>query len=157
MSVPRRKPPLEASRAASAARQLATRPPARVPSAERLDIALAAVEAINATIGSAVMVATERVSRAHEGTLADGAAFEWRMFHPLFATEDQRAGMDGFLSKPKPVVKHRPPAPRAGRSSRHGRVGRELEPPHQGIQSHRLVPQLLRRLGPFVDHLDVVA
>jgi enoyl-CoA hydratase len=54
-----------------------------------------------------VMMAKESVNRAFEGTLADGVAYERRLFHSLFATEDQKEGMDAFVNKRKPVFKHR--------------------------------------------------
>ncbi len=55
----------------------------------------------------AVMAAKESVNRAFEGSLSDGVMFERRMFHALFATEDQKEGMDAFVNKRKPVFKHR--------------------------------------------------
>ena len=39
--------------------------------------------------------------------LADGVGFERRVFHSLFATEDQKEGMDAFVNKRKPVFRHR--------------------------------------------------
>ena len=57
--------------------------------------------------GPSVMMAKEAVNRAFEGTLADGITFERRMFHSLFATEDQKEGMDAFLAKRKPAFRHR--------------------------------------------------
>jgi enoyl-CoA hydratase len=33
--------------------------------------------------------------------------FERRMFHALFATEDQKEGMDAFVNKRKAQFKHR--------------------------------------------------
>jgi enoyl-CoA hydratase len=45
------------------------------------------------------MAAKESVNRAFEGTLADGIMFERRMFHALFATADQKEGMDAFVNK----------------------------------------------------------
>ena len=41
------------------------------------------------------------MNRAFEGTLADGVMFERRLFHALFATQDQKEGMDAFLGKPQ--------------------------------------------------------
>jgi enoyl-CoA hydratase len=55
----------------------------------------------------AVMAAKESVNRAFEGSLSDGILFERRMFHALFATEDQKEGMDAFVNKRKAVFKHR--------------------------------------------------
>jgi enoyl-CoA hydratase len=37
----------------------------------------------------------------------DGVMFERRLFHAMFATEDQKEGMDAFVNKRKPVFKHR--------------------------------------------------
>ena len=54
----------------------------------------------------AVMAAKESVNRAFEGTLADGVMFERRLFHALFATQDQKEGMDAFLNKRKAVFTH---------------------------------------------------
>jgi len=42
-----------------------------------------------------------------ESGLADGVMFERRMFHALFATEDQKEGMDAFVNKRKAAFKHR--------------------------------------------------
>ena len=55
----------------------------------------------------AVMAAKESVNRAFEGPLADGIMFERRLFHALFATEDQKEGMDAFVNKRKAAFKHR--------------------------------------------------
>jgi enoyl-CoA hydratase len=55
----------------------------------------------------AVMAAKESVNRAFEGSLSDGVMFERRLFHALFATADQKEGMDAFVVKRKPVFKHR--------------------------------------------------
>ena len=38
---------------------------------------------------------------------AEGVHFERRLFHSLFATEDQKEGMAAFVEKRKPVFKHR--------------------------------------------------
>ena len=55
----------------------------------------------------AVMAAKESVNRAFESGLSDGVMFERRLFHALFATEDQKEGMDAFLNKRKAEFKHR--------------------------------------------------
>lgn len=49
----------------------------------------------------ATMAAKESVNRAYEGTLSDGIVFERRLFHALFATADQKEGMDAFVNKRK--------------------------------------------------------
>ena len=54
-----------------------------------------------------VMAAKESVNRAYESGLSDGVMFERRLFHGLFATEDQKEGMDAFLNKRPAVFKHR--------------------------------------------------
>lgn len=48
------------------------------------------------------MVVKESVNRAFETTLAEGLLFERRMFHAVFATEDQKEGMAAFLEKRQP-------------------------------------------------------
>jgi enoyl-CoA hydratase len=53
-----------------------------------------------------VMAAKESVNRAYEGTLADGVMFERRLFHALFATDDQKEGMDAFVNKRQPSFTH---------------------------------------------------
>ena len=67
-----------------------------------LSEALAAAELICALGGASVMMAKESVNRAFESSLSDGVSFERRLFHSLFATADQKEGMDAFLNKRKP-------------------------------------------------------
>ena len=78
-----------------------------VPAAELMAVALAAAKSICEFSGPSVMMAKECVNRAFEGTLADGVSHERRVFHSLFATEDQKEGMDAFVNKRKPVFKQR--------------------------------------------------
>jgi enoyl-CoA hydratase len=77
-----------------------------VPAERLLDEALAAAEAINALSGPSVALAKECVNRAFEGALADGVMYERRVFHSLFATADQKEGMDAFLAKRPPNFRH---------------------------------------------------
>ena len=56
---------------------------------------------------ASVMAAKEAVNRAFESGLSDGVMFERRLFHALFATEDQKEGMDAFVNKRKAEFKHR--------------------------------------------------
>ena len=78
-----------------------------VPADKLLDEALAAAAAICALSAPSLMMAKESVNRAYEGTLADGVSYERRLFHSLFATEDQKEGMEAFVAKRKPAFKHR--------------------------------------------------
>lgn len=52
-------------------------------------------------------MAKEAVGAAFESTLQQGLMFERRMFHALFATEDQAEGMSAFTQKRDPVWRHR--------------------------------------------------
>src|SRR5690348_9690505 len=54
-----------------------------------------------------VLAGKEAVNRAFETTLAEGVRFERRLFHALFATEDQKEGMAAFVEKRKPRFKNR--------------------------------------------------
>ena len=78
-----------------------------VPADQLLAETLAAAATICAMSLPSVMMAKESVNRAFEGTLADGISFERRLFHSLFATLDQKEGMDAFVAKRKPAFKHR--------------------------------------------------
>ncbi len=79
----------------------------RVVSLDKLmDEALGAALMISDYSLIAVMAAKESVNRAFEGTLNDGIMFERRLFHALFATADQKEGMDAFVNKRKAVFRH---------------------------------------------------
>ena len=78
-----------------------------VPAAELLDVALAAAQNVCEFSGPSVMMAKECVNRAYESALSDGVTFERRVFHSLFATEDQKEGMDAFVNKRKASFKQR--------------------------------------------------
>jgi len=54
-----------------------------------------------------VMMAKESVNRAFESTLAEGITFERRLFHSMFALEDQKEGMAAFVEKRKPSFKNK--------------------------------------------------
>ncbi len=51
------------------------------------------------------MMAKETVNRAYETTLSEGVRFERRLFHAMFATDDQKEGMRAFVDKRKPDFK----------------------------------------------------
>lgn len=78
-----------------------------VPLDKLMDEALGAALTICGFGLPSVMAAKEAVNRAFEGSLADGVMFERRLFHALFATEDQKEGMDAFVNKRPAVFKHR--------------------------------------------------
>ena len=78
-----------------------------VPADKLLDEALSVAAAISALSGPSVALAKACVNKAFEGGLKDGIDHERRLFHSLFATEDQKEGMDAFLSKRAPVFKQR--------------------------------------------------
>jgi enoyl-CoA hydratase len=78
-----------------------------VPIAELMNVALAAAQTICELSGPSLAMAKECVNRAFEGSLSDGVMFERRSFHSLFATEDQKEGMDAFLAKRKAEFRQR--------------------------------------------------
>jgi len=77
-----------------------------VPLDKLMDEALGAALTICQFSLPSVMAAKECVNRAYEGTLADGVMFERRLFHALFATADQKEGMDAFVNKRAAEFKH---------------------------------------------------
>ena len=78
-----------------------------VPAKSLVDDAVAVAATICEFSLPSVMMAKEAVNRAYEGTLSDGVHFERRLFHSLFATEDQKIGMKAFVEKQKPEFKHK--------------------------------------------------
>jgi enoyl-CoA hydratase len=70
--------------------------------AETLDAALL----ICTMSGPSVMLAKQCVNRAFESGLSDGVSYERHVFYSLFATADQKEGMDAFVNKRKPAFKH---------------------------------------------------
>ena len=77
-----------------------------VPYEKLAEEALGAALTIASFSQIAVMAAKESVNRAFEGGLSDGVMFERRLFHALFATADQKEGMDAFLTKRTPEFKN---------------------------------------------------
>ena len=78
-----------------------------VPADKLLDEALAVAKRIAEMSRPSVMIAKEAVNRAYETSLAEGVRFERRVFHSLFATQDQKEGMAAFVEKRKPKFKNR--------------------------------------------------
>ena len=78
-----------------------------VPADRLLDEALAAAQTICSLGLPSILAAKDCVNHAFEGPLTEGIAYERRAFHALFATEDQKEGMDAFLGKRAPTFRHR--------------------------------------------------
>ncbi|MDW4498170.1 enoyl-CoA hydratase [Sulfitobacter sp. D35] len=70
-----------------------------VPAKKLMDETMAAAQKIAEKSMITVMVVKEAVNRAYEVPLREGLLFERRVFHSLFATEDQKEGMSAFLEK----------------------------------------------------------
>lgn len=80
----------------------------RIVSADKLlEEALSAARTIASYSQPSTATCKEAVNRAFELTLSEGVRFERRVFHALFATEDQREGMAAFLEKRAPNFRHR--------------------------------------------------
>ncbi len=73
-----------------------------VPAKKLMEEALGAAQKIAEKSMLTTMVVKEAVNRSYETTLREGILFERRMFHALFATEDQKEGMSAFLEKREP-------------------------------------------------------
>jgi enoyl-CoA hydratase len=78
-----------------------------VPAAQVLEEALKVAETIASFSLPSVMMAKESLNRSFEATLGEGILFERRMFHSLFATDDQKEGMSAFIEKRPAHFKHR--------------------------------------------------
>ena len=78
-----------------------------VPLASLMDEAMKMAELIASMPLPATMMAKEAVNVALETTLAEGIRFERRVFHSLFATEDQKEGMAAFAGTRAPNFKNK--------------------------------------------------
>jgi enoyl-CoA hydratase len=78
-----------------------------VPGARLMDEALKAAETIASMSLPAVLAAKEAINRSFETSLAEGERFERRVFHALFATDDQKEGMAAFIEKRPPKFRNR--------------------------------------------------
>ena len=76
-----------------------------VPADKLVEEALSAAQRIARQSPLAVLMNKELVNSAYETTLATGLAIERRLFHSLFAFEDQKEGMAAFAEKRKPAFK----------------------------------------------------
>jgi enoyl-CoA hydratase len=77
-----------------------------VPLAELTSETMKSANKIAAASLPAAMMVKECVNRAQETTLAEGVRFERRVFHAMFATQDQKEGMAAFAEKRKPSFKN---------------------------------------------------
>ena len=70
-----------------------------VPAKKLMEEAMAAATKITEKSTLTAMAVKEAVNRSYETTLREGLLFERRLFHAMFATEDQKEGMSAFLDK----------------------------------------------------------
>jgi enoyl-CoA hydratase len=70
-----------------------------VPAKTLVEEAMKAAGKIAAKSALTVLAVKEAVNRAQETSLREGLLFERRLFHALFATEDQKEGMAAFVEK----------------------------------------------------------
>jgi enoyl-CoA hydratase len=78
-----------------------------VPLANLMDEAMKTAETIASMSLPSVLAAKEAINRAFETPLAEGVLFERRVFHALFATQDQKEGMAAFVEKRPAKFTHR--------------------------------------------------
>ncbi|MBR0657341.1 enoyl-CoA hydratase [Plastoroseomonas arctica] len=78
-----------------------------VPLADLMAEALKIGEKIASLSGPSVAIAKDAVNAAFETTLTEGVKTERRMFLGLFATADQKEGMNAFAEKRRPNFTHR--------------------------------------------------
>jgi enoyl-CoA hydratase len=78
-----------------------------VPAESLMEEAMKVAETIATMSLPAVLAGKEAINRAFESPLAEGVIFERRIFHALFATQDQKEGMNAFVEKRKPQWKNK--------------------------------------------------
>jgi enoyl-CoA hydratase len=78
-----------------------------VPAADLVEEAVKAARKIADFSLPAVMMAKEAVNRCYDTTLAEGLRFERRLFHSMFALDDQKEGMAAFVEKRKAEFRNR--------------------------------------------------
>lgn len=77
-----------------------------VPTEDLVDKAMEVAASIAELSTPSVCLAKEATNRALETTLTEGLLFERRVFHSLFATDDQKEGMNAFIEKRQPQFKN---------------------------------------------------
>ncbi|MEM1376825.1 MAG: enoyl-CoA hydratase [Pseudomonadota bacterium] len=78
-----------------------------VPSSELIETALAVADKIADFSQPSVMMAKETIRYAYDSTMDAGLTFERRVFHSMFALDDQKEGMSAFVEKRTPSFKNR--------------------------------------------------
>jgi enoyl-CoA hydratase len=78
-----------------------------VPAANLMEEAMKVADTIANMSLPSVLAGKEAVDAAFESSLAEGVRFERRIFHSLFATEDQKEGMRAFVEKRKAEWKNK--------------------------------------------------
>jgi enoyl-CoA hydratase len=78
-----------------------------VPAASLIEEAMKVAETIASMSLPSLIAVKEAVNRSFEIPLAEGLRFERRVFHALFATEDQKEGMAAFVEKRAPRFKNK--------------------------------------------------
>jgi len=78
-----------------------------VPKGELREEAIRVAKQIAGFSRPITMLIKDSVNRAYETTLSEGVRFERRVFHSVFATQDQKEGMAAFIEKRKPAFKNR--------------------------------------------------
>jgi enoyl-CoA hydratase len=78
-----------------------------VPATNLIEEAMKVADTIANMSLPSVLAGKESVNRAFESGLSEGMAFERRIFHSLFATEDQKEGMKAFVEKRAPKWKNK--------------------------------------------------
>jgi enoyl-CoA hydratase len=78
-----------------------------VPAANLMEEAMKVADTVANMSLPSVLAGKEAVNTAFETSLAEGIRFERRIFHSLFATQDQKEGMKAFVEKRKPAWKNK--------------------------------------------------
>ncbi len=76
------------------------------PADQLLDETLKAADTIAEKSLPSTIMTKEAVNRVFETSLSEGIRFERRTFHAIFATHDQKEGMNAFMEKRKPDFRH---------------------------------------------------
>lgn len=73
---------------------------------ELIPTAMKVAETIASYSTVATIIAKDTVNKSQESSLTEGLAYELRSFHAIFATKDQKEGMNAFAEKRAPVFKN---------------------------------------------------